>query len=94
MKHFGWTEDDILYEDHEQDWYEDDDYDTVAESNGQSQYEDFDWTEDDILYDNHEENWYEDYEYDKIAKSNGKSQYEDFDWNEEEEEEYEDETDF
>ena len=55
---------------------------------------DFDWTEDDILYDNHEENWYEDYEYDKIAKSNGKSQYEDFDWNEEEEEEYEDETDF
>ena len=54
---------------------------------------DFDWTEDDILYDNHEENWYEDYEYDKIAKSNGKSQYEDFDWNEEEEE-YEDETDF
>lgn len=45
MKYFGWTEDDILYEDHEQDWYEDDDYDTVAESNGQSQYEDFDWNE-------------------------------------------------
>ena len=46
MINFEWTEDDILYEDHFRDWYEDeDDYDTVAESNGQSQLEDFDRNE-------------------------------------------------
>jgi hypothetical protein len=39
MKHFGWTEDDILYEDG------DEDYDESTKSNGQSQYEDFDWNE-------------------------------------------------
>lgn len=50
MRHFGWTEDDILYEDHEQDWYEDDDHDTVAESNGESEWGDAqsweEWEED------------------------------------------------
>lgn len=39
MKHFGWTEDEILYEDG------DEDYDESTKSNGQSQYEDFDWNE-------------------------------------------------
>lgn len=50
MKHFGWTEDDILYEDHEQDWYEDDDYDESTKSNGESEWGDAqsweEWEED------------------------------------------------
>ena len=45
MSYFGWTEDDIYYEDTEETWWEDDEYDTFAESNRESQYqyEDFDW---------------------------------------------------
>ena len=45
MNYFGWTEDDIYYEDTEETLWEDDQYDTVAESNRESQYEDFDWFE-------------------------------------------------
>jgi len=45
MKHFGWTEDDVYYEDTEETLWEDDDYDKVAESNWQSQHEYFDWNE-------------------------------------------------
>lgn len=43
MRHFGWTEDDVYYEDTEETLWEDDQYDTFAESNRESQYEDFDW---------------------------------------------------
>lgn len=47
MSYFGWTEDDIYYEDTEETWWEDDQYDTFAEGNRESQYEaryeDFDW---------------------------------------------------
>ena len=50
MKHFGWTEDDILYEDHEQDWYEDDDHDESTKSNGEPEWGDAqsweEWEED------------------------------------------------
>lgn len=43
MRYFGWTEDDIYYEDTEETLWEDDQYDTFTESNRESQYEDFDW---------------------------------------------------
>jgi|TARA_R110000824_G_scaffold393857_1_gene593263 hypothetical protein len=45
MIDFDWTEDDILYDNHEENWYEDDEYDKITKSNGQSQLEDFDWSE-------------------------------------------------
>lgn len=50
MRHFGWTEDDILYEDHEENWYEDDQHDEPTKSNGQSEWGDAqsweEWEED------------------------------------------------
>ena len=50
MKHFGWTEDDILYEDHEENWYEDDQHDESTKSKGQSEWGDAqsweEWEED------------------------------------------------
>ena len=61
MKHFGWTEDDILYEDHEENWYEDDQHDESTKSNGQPEWGDAksweEWEEDwvDLIKEHDEE---------------------------------------